>query len=166
MNFCETSQFDKLTKRYFRLELYWFISVKYSNMHHSSVFCSLVLHSAEVLFQSPDPLLTRRPVKVTDAPEQFSEDRCLFLSQSWFEILQHFLGGGLSVHIRLESYEVAQIHQKLVVLSGWCWGGACSRSSRAVLLFFCFFSLARGHAEVVSGSHLGQQRGGGEWGGV
>lgn len=123
-------------------------------------------HSAEVLLQSPDPLLTRRPMEVTDAPQQLSEDRCLFLGQSWFEILQHFLGGGLSVHIRLEGYEVAQINQKLIMLSGWCWGGARSCSSRAILFFLCFVSLAGRQAEVITGSHLGQQGGGGEWGGV
>lgn len=127
---------------------------------------SFVHHSAEVLFQFPDPLLTRCPVEVTDAPEQLSEDRCLFLGQPWFEILQQFLGGGLSIHIRLEGYEVAQINQKLVMLSGRCWRGACSCSSRAVLLFLHFVSLAGGQTEVITGFHLGQQGGGGEWGGV
>lgn len=125
-----------------------------------------MLHSAKVLLQSPHAFLTRGPVEVTDASEQLSEDRRLFLCQSWFEILQHFLGGGLSVHICLEGDKVAQIHQQLVMLSGRSWGGASSWSSRVAVLFLCFFSLAGGQAEVITDSHLGQQGGGGEWGGV
>lgn len=119
-----------------------------------------------MLLQSPDSLLARSPVEVTDAPEQLSEDRCLLLGQSRFEILQHFLGGGLSVHIGLEGYEVAQIHQQLIMLCGWSWGGARSWSSSGILLFLRFVSLAGGYAEVITGFHLGQQGGGGEWGGV
>lgn len=122
--------------------------------------------SAEVLLQFPDALLSSSPVEVTDAPEQLSEHGRLLLGQPWFEILQHFVGGGLSVHMRLEGYEVAQIHQQLIVLGGWSWGGAPSWSSRASLLFLLFFSLAGGHADVITGFHLGQQGGGGEWGGV
>lgn len=100
-------------------------------------------------------------MEVTDAPEQLSEHRRLLLRQSWFEILQHFLGGGLAVHVRLEGYEVAHVHQQLVVLGGRSWGGA-----PAVLLFVFFVSSAGNHAEVISGFHLGQQGGGGEWGGA
>lgn len=127
----------------------------------SGVFCV----SAEVLLQPPHALLTRRPVEVTDAPEQLSEDGRLLLGQPWFEILQHFLSGGLSIHIRLEGYKVTQIHQQLVMLSGWSCGGAPSWTSRAVLLLL-FRSLAGGHTEVITGFHLGQQGGGREWGGV
>lgn len=123
-----------------------------------------VLHSTELLLQSPDALLPRSPMKVTDAPEQLSEDRRLLLGQSWFEILQHFLRCGLSVHTGLKGYEVAQIHQQSVVHGGWSWRGARSWSSSAVLLHF--FSLAGGQAEVITVSHLGQQGGGGEWGQV
>lgn len=145
------------------LEIYRLIYGKYLNTHLSLVFCLLssVLHSAEVLLQSPHPLLTRCPVEITDASEQLSEDGCLFLGQSRFKVLQHFLGGGLSVHICLEGYEVAQIHQKLIMLSGRCWRGAPYWSCRAVLLFL-FFSLAGGQTEVITSSHLGQQGGGGE----
>lgn len=135
-------------------------------MHHSSVFplLSSVLHSAEALLQSPHALLTSSPVEVADASEQLSEHRRLFLGQSRFEILQHFVGGGLSVHICLEGYEVAHIHQELVMLGGRRWGGARCCTRAAVLLLL--FSLAGGYAEVISGFHLGQQGGGGERGGV
>lgn len=125
-----------------------------------------MLHSTEVILQSPDALLPRSPTKVTDAPEQLSEDRCLLLGQSWFEILQHFLRCGLSVHTGLKGYEVAQIHQQFVLLCGWSWRGARSWSSSAVLLLLLCFSLAGGQAEVITVSHLGQQGGGGEWGRV
>lgn len=125
-----------------------------------------MLRSTEVLLQSPDALLPTRPTEVTDAPEQLSENRRLLLGQSWFEILQHFLRCGLAVHTGLESYKVAQIHQQLIVPSGWSWGGACSSSSRAICLILRFFSLAGGQAEVITDSHLGQQGGGGEWGRV
>lgn len=64
----------------------------------------------KVLLQFPDALLTGRPVEVTDAPEQLSENRGLFLSESRFKILQHFLGAGLSIHSSLKGYEVAQIN--------------------------------------------------------
>lgn len=154
-SFCFLSIWQADKKKIF--DVYWLVCFKYASQIYR-------LHSAEVLLQSPHPLLTRRPVEVTDAPEQLSEDRCLFLSQSRLEILQHLVGAGLSVHVRLESYEVAQIHQKLVMLSRWSRSGACSRS-RVLLFFLCFFSLAGGQAEVVSGSHLSQQGGGGEWGG-
>lgn len=77
-----------------------------------------VFHLAEMLLQSPDTFLTRSPMEVTDAPEQLSEDRRLLLGQSWLEILQHFLGGGLAVHIGLEGHKVAQIHQQLIMFSG------------------------------------------------
>lgn len=114
------------------------------------------LHSTEVLLQSPHALLPRCPTEVTDAPEQLSENRRLLLSQSWFEILQHLLRRGLAIHAGLKSYKVAQIHQQLIVPSGWSWGGACSRSSRDVYLLLLLFSLAGGQAEVITDSHLGQ----------
>lgn len=104
-------------------------------------------------------------MKITDAPEQLSEDRRLFLGQSRFEVLQHFMCAGLSVHMRLERYKVTQIHQQLIVLSGWNWGGACAFSGRPIL-FLLFFSLAGGQAEVITGFHLSQQGGGGEGGGA
>lgn len=97
-------------------------------------------------------------MKVTDTPEQLSEDRRLFLGQPRFEVLQYFMCAGLSVHMRLERYKVAQIHQQLIVLGGWSWGGAS--------LFLLFFSLAGGQAEVITGSHRSQQGGGGEGGGA
>lgn len=127
-----------------------------------------VVQSAEVVLQSPDALLPRSPTEVTDAPEQLSENRRLLLGQPRFEVLQHFLRRGLPVHAGLKGYEVAQIHQQFVMLSGRSWGGAGSWSStRAVLLLllllFRSFSLAGGQAEVITVSHLGQKGGGGEW---
>lgn len=128
-------------------------------MNHISV-----LHSSKVLLQSPDALLPRSPMEVADAPEQLSEDGRLLLAQPWFEISQHFLRRGLTVHTGLKGNKVAQIHQQFVMLSGWSRGGAPSWSSGILLLFLCFVSLAGRQAEVIADSHLSQQGGGGERG--
>lgn len=131
-------------------------------MTSSPIEIWLLVLSAETLLQSPDSLLTRRPAKVTDAPEQLSEDRRLLLGESRFEVLQHFLRAGLSVHMRLERYEVAQIRQQLIVLGVRRREGARALCCRLILVLFSLFG---GHTEVVPDLHLGQEGGRGEGGG-
>lgn len=139
----------------------WSVLIKYNTSWNSSIQIrgeSLT----ELILQPPDALLPRSPAEVADAPQQLSEDGRLLLAQSWLEILQHFLGGGLPVHTGLEGYEVVQIGQKFVVVGGQSRGGAGPRLCGELVLFLYLISLAGRQAEVIAGSHFGQQGGGGE----
>lgn len=129
---------------------------------------AVVVGSAELLLQPPCALLARRSPEVADAPQQLPEDGRLLLAESGLEVLQHLLRGGLAVHASLERHKVAQVGQQLVVL---CGGGRVRPMRRGaaallpllLLLFIVAVSLAGGHPEVITVSHLGQQGGGGEW---